>query len=224
MSVVGGQVLPIYFVADESGSMGSVVGEMNVGLRSLHDALQLESMAAAKVRFGIIGFDDAAVCHLDLCDLRTLDKMPTLSARGSTAYTAAFRDLRSRIDRDVTRLKSEGYAVHRPAVFFLSDGQPDADGWESALAELKSESFKRRPNIVAFGIGGADPATIVKVASKPEFAFQAAVGSDTGVAIAKFLETLTNSVVSSGQALASGKGELPIEKPDGFVMAVDLLD
>ena len=39
---------------------------------------------------------------------------------------------------------------------------------------------------------------------------------------AEFLKALTQSVVSSGQALASGQAELPVEKPKDFIsLAVD---
>lgn len=221
-----GSLLPIYFVADESGSMSNDIAELNRGLSSLLDALHSETMAAAKVRFCILGFADDTVCHLPLSDLRNLESLPTLSTRGNTSYRSAFETLRSKIPTDVAALKAEGYLVNRPAVFFLSDGHPNADSeesWKTALEALKANTFRERPNILAFGIGQADPSIILTVASKQDFAFQAAAGTDTGVAIAKFCEALTQSVVNSAQALAGGKAELQGEKPEGFKMAIDLI-
>ena len=75
-----GVILPIYFVADESGSMGRHIGELNRGLLSLQDALQRESFAAAKVRFSVIGFSDEAFTYLEPADLRTAPQLPELTA------------------------------------------------------------------------------------------------------------------------------------------------
>lgn len=225
MSEPAGNVLPIYFVADESGSMADQIDELNAGLASLLDAMAMQSVAAAKIRLSVVGFSDDAVCHLPVSDLREVERMPRLAVRGSTSYVAAFEYLRRTIPTDIATLRSAGYAVHRPAVFFLSDGLPnDGDQWEASLARLTGPDFPQRPNIVAFGIGTADPKVIVAIASKPDFAFQAAAGSDTGLAIAKFSEALTHSIVTSGQSLASGQAELQGTRPEGFVMAIDLLD
>jgi uncharacterized protein YegL len=211
-----GTILPVYFVADESNSMSEVVGELNNGLRSLLDRLQSEAMAASKVRFSVIGFADDAVCYLPPTDLRQVEVMPTVKVRGSTSFAAAFNELTTRIPADVHALKAQGYLVNRPSVFFLTDGAPNqGDNWEAALAQLGA--IPARPNILAFGIGQADANVIRKVASKPEYAFIAAAGSDTGEAISKFIKALTQSVVSSGSAVASGQASLPVEKPGGFI-------
>lgn len=218
-----GNVLPIYFVADESGSMIDDMEDLNVGLSVLLDTLHAESMAAAKVRFSVIGFGTDAAVYLHAVDLREIDEMPKLQTRGMTNYSTAFNTLRTAIPDDVDRLKSEGYLVNRPAVFFLSDGVP-TDDWEESLHQLTSESFKYRPNILAFGIGSANGEIIKQVATSPEYAFIAADGTDTGKAITEFVKALTQSVVSSAQALGTGSAELPIEKPDGFIsLSVDTL-
>jgi len=217
-------VLPIYFVADESLSMKPVTGKLNEGLRSLLDTLHAESFAAAKVRLAILGFSDTAKCHLEPSDLRHVTRMPELGAYNSTSYESAFRELRRRIPGDVATLKREGYLVNRPAVFFLSDGEPNAnEPWREILEELKKPEFRERPNILAFGIGQADPNVIREVASREEYALVAAEGSDVGRAVAEFIVALTQSIVSSGQALGAGKAELQMEKPEGFKLAVDLL-
>lgn len=114
-----GTVLPVYFVADESGSMTQNITELNAGLVTLQDSLQKESFAAAKVRFSVIGFSDTARTYLEPSDLRALPAMPILQARGMTSYASAFNELTTRVNQDVPTLKSQGFAVNRPAVFFL---------------------------------------------------------------------------------------------------------
>ena len=217
-------VLPIYFVADESGSMANHIGELNAGLTSLLNKLQTEAMAASKVRFCIIGFADDAQCYLEPSDLREVEQMPQLTDRGSTSYAAAFGELYRRIPHDVAKLKSQNYRVNRPAVFFLTDGQPNTgDTWEGPYDDLTSPTFGPHPNILAFGIGDVQASTIKRLATRPEYAFIAAAGVDTGNAIAKFIKALTQSVINSGSALAGGQAsQLPIEQPEGFLsLAVD---
>lgn len=218
-----GTVLPVYFVADESGSMAPNISELNQGLLSLQDALQKESFAAAKVRFAIIGFAEDARTYLQPADLRMLEGMPTLQARGTTSFKAAFDELNNRLSADVPALKTQGFAVNRPAVFFLTDGTPtEPEGaWHSARQNLLSQPY--RPNILAFGIGDADAETIKQVATNERYAFIAAKGQDTGHAITEFITSLTQSVISSGQALTDGSAELQMEKPEGFSLAVDIL-
>ena len=190
---------------------------------SLLAALQVESFAAAKVRFSVIGFSGDASTYLPMADLRTLTAMPVLNARGLTSYQAAFDQLGYRISVDVAALKAQGYTVNRPAAFFLTDGVPnDNEDWRSARNYLLSQAAA--PNILAFGIGDANAATITEVSTKPDtYAFIAARGVDTGTAIAEFITSLTQSVISSGRALGSGAGQLQMDKPEGFSLAVDFV-
>jgi uncharacterized protein YegL len=218
-----GKILPIYFVADESGSMGRHIGELNKGLLSLQDALQRESSAAAKVRFSVIGFSDDAFTYLEPADLRTAPQLPELSAHGSTSYCAAFEQLAYRISVDLPRLKGHGFSVYRPVVFFLTDGAPtDREDWRAVRARLLDQPAA--PNILSFGIGEADPAVVGEIATKQEFALVADRHMDTGAAITEFLTSLTQSVISSGNAVASGSAELQFDKPEGFTLAVDLIE
>jgi len=201
--------------------MAPFVAQLNEGLDSLLKELHKESMAAAKVRFAIIGFNDTARCHLPPSDLRDVDSMPDLSAYNSTSFAAAFRELYSRIPTDVSQLKSEGYEVNRPAVFFLTDGVPNpGDNWEAPYAQLTSPEFRPHPNILAFGIGDAEAENIRKIASRREYAFMVAPNVQTGPALVEFAKALTRSVVSSGSAMAKGT-ELQVAKPKDFI-ALDM--
>ena len=138
--------------------MGRNIDELNAGLASLHDALQRESFAAAKVRLSVIGFSETAFTYLEPADLRVLQGMPKLEAQTLTSYAAAFDQLTYRIRVDVPSLKAQGYTVHRPAAFFLTDGLPNGnEDWRSVRANLLAQPAA--PNILAFGIGDADAAT-----------------------------------------------------------------
>src|SRR5436305_2822669 len=104
-----GSILLVYFVADESGSMGRNIDELNAGLSSLHDSLQRESFAAARVRLSVIGFSDTAFTYLEPADLRVLQGMPVLTAQSLTSFAAAFDQLTYRIRVDIPSLKAQGY-------------------------------------------------------------------------------------------------------------------
>jgi uncharacterized protein YegL len=219
-----GNLLPVYVMADESGSMTAVMDQLNDGLRALHEALLGEPMAAAKVRFSVLGFSGTVLEHLRLADLRREDEMPLLTPRSVTNYGAAFEDLARRIPADVDALKGEGFTVHRPAVFFLSDGQPSYDGWQDAHRRLTDRSVTRgAPNIVACGIGAAEAATIRQVATREEYGFMAEAGIEVGAAIATFCTALTKSIVESGRSLGSDQPELVVQRPEGFRLAIDVV-
>jgi uncharacterized protein YegL len=173
-----------------------------------------------KVRFGIITFADTAQTRLELCELSEELMLPTLAPRGrGTSYAAALEALHQAIPADIALLKGSGYQVHRPTVFFLSDGQPTEreEKWRARLEELTDKSFKQRPNILAFGVGDADPRVIQRVASSRRYAFMMSEGVSTAGAIAEFAGSMLNSMVSSAERLDRGERTIEFEKPEGFV-------
>jgi uncharacterized protein YegL len=220
-----GQLLPVYVVLDESDSMSPNIDELNQGLRSLHSALLLEPMAAAKVRMTILGFSDTVIVRLRRADLRAVDHLEPVRTRTDTRYGGVFADLLTRIPSDVALLRQEGYAVHRPAVFFLSDGQPtDEPSWRAAHAKLVDRRrIAAAPNIIACGIGKARPSTILAVATSSQFAFVTIPGAAIGAAVAKFCAALVRSLVQSVTSLQTAHPELYVERPEGFHLAIDIL-
>jgi uncharacterized protein YegL len=220
-----GNLLPVYVLADESYSLLDHAEDLNHGLVSLYEALRAEPMIAAKVRLSILGFSDDVEVRLALADLRDVENVPELRIRNNTNYQAVFTDLLTRIPQDVEMLKSSDYLVHRPAVFFLSDGQPNDDSnWLEPRERLINRTITpAAPNIVAFGIGEVKSKTIRQVATDDKFAFLAMPGTDIGTAIAKFFVALTHSIVQSGSSLTSPNPELVVEKPEGFRMAIDIV-
>ncbi len=221
LDTVIGQVLPMYFVGDESHSMaGAPIEAVNQGLVDLRDEVAKHPLIGKKVRFGIITFADTAQTRLELSELSEELLLPTLAPRGrGTSYASAFEALRHTIPADIALLKSGGYQVHRPSVFFLSDGQPTdkEDNWRARLEELKDPGFAQRPNMLAFGVGDADPKVIQQLASAPRYAFMMTDGVSTAGAISEFAASMLNSMVSSAERLDRGEQTVEFEKPEGFV-------
>ncbi|MEU3494040.1 vWA domain-containing protein [Kitasatospora cineracea] len=223
MAETRGVLLPAYVLADESASMGPYRKELSDGLVSLCEGLRAEPMIAAKLRLAVLGFSDTVQVRLAVADMRTETTLPEVVIRGSTRYGAVFEDLLQRIPTDVQWLRGQGYKVHRPVVFFLSDGQPtDGSGWRRAHGELVDRTrTPTAPNIIACGIGDAQARTMLEVATRQEFAFVARSGTDIGQAIAEFFQSLTASLVASGHALNSAEPQLVVNRPDRFTMAID---
>ncbi len=216
-----GQVLPMYFVGDESHSMsGDPIAAVNQGLVDLRDEVAKHPLIGKKVRFGIITFADTAETRLQLSELSEDLVLPTLAPRGrGTSYASALEALRQTIPADVALLKGSGYQVHRPSVFFLSDGQPTekADKWRTRLADLRDPGFRERPNVLAFGVGDADPEVIRELATSPRYGFMMTTGASTAGAIAEFATSMLNSMVASAERLDRGEQTIEFEKPEGFV-------
>jgi uncharacterized protein YegL len=222
------QLLPFYLLADQSGSMESDIEFLTGGLQDLVDEARSNSLAYSKIRLTVLGFGSSVTTHLELADLRRVEQMPVLRATDEyTRYDLAFEDLRIRIERDIDLIKGANNSALRPAVFFLTDGKPNPPDqpWREALATLQDEGFRRRPNVVAFGVRDADPDIIRAIATRPDWAFvtRERQPASTAEALRSFIETFAHTVVSTGSNLASGKAELPVSAPRGF-MSLDSID
>lgn len=225
MADIKGQLLPVYIAADESGSMEPQAGELDAGMTSLHRALRGDPMVAAKMRLTVLGFSDRVSLRLPLADIRETPTPPRMRIGGTTSYRAVFEDLIRRIPADVEALKKQDYIVHRPVVFFLSDGAPNqGEDWTTPHATLTNRATTQSaPNIIACGVGDADAATILKVATQSQFAFVSMPGADIGAAISKFFIALTTSIVVSVPTFSTQNPTLVIDRPEQFTMAIDVV-
>ena len=216
-----GKLLPFYLVVDVSWSMmeGDRLASANRMMTSVLDALSKAPILGDKVRFALIDFSGDAQVRLPLCDLLGGDvHLPNLTARQTgTSYAAAFQLLRSEIESNVTQLRADGYAVHRPAVFFLSDGAPTdpSDLWRAEFAALTmydpatKQGFSKFPNFVPCGVADADPQVLrglihPSTGNKQMQMYLMDEGEDPGKAISKVAEVLISSMLQSGASMAQG--------------------
>jgi uncharacterized protein YegL len=211
---MGDYILPFYLVCDQSGSMDSSIEILNNALRQTHDSIASNPIVADRTRFSIIGFAEDAEVLLYLSDLSEITEMPILRARLTTDYGAVFRLLKATIESDVALLTADGHRPYRPAVFFLSDGQPTDDLWRPAFHELIDDSWRYHPNLVAFGFGDAEPAIISEVGTFR--AFIASGETTPGAALVEFANTLTKSIVKSGVLMAEDGPVMP-SRVEGFI-------
>lgn len=213
-------VLPFYVVCDQSLSMPNHLDALNAGLTELRRAVGVNPVVADRTRFCLIGFSGSAEVLQPLSPLSEISELAGLPARAETNFGAAFTTLRRTIERDIAALAGKSRTVHRPAVFFLSDGQPtDPATWPAAYAALTDPAWSARPDMIAFGIGDADPVTIARIGTLRAFT----VADDTapGTALDEFARAVTSSIVRSGGS-TGGAGEVRLRVPErvsGFTIA-----
>ncbi|WBB80601.1 VWA domain-containing protein [Micromonospora sp. WMMD882] len=212
MDQSGAKLLPFYLVIDVSWSM-SLAGKLdaaNAIMPAIVDALAQQPILVDKVRFGLIDFSDDARVRLPLCDLLDPDlTLPALSVRGGTSFAAAFTLLRREIEANVAQLKADQYVVHRPVVWFISDGEPTDDDpvWRAAFQELTSS--KAYPNVIPCGVDQADVNVMGSLIHPSSGAKKMALYMmdptfQPAKAITSMAEVLISSMIQSGHSLASG--------------------
>ena len=158
-------VYPIYFVCDESASMaGASIEAVNDGIVELYKQIVCDPVFDERIRVGIFAFNDSARVLLPLTQLSNVIAMPVCVASGSTSYANVFKLLRNELEKDLDVLKQQ-FDVSRPLIFFFSYGTPNSnDNWRDELNKLIDPTFKFSPNIMSFGVQGADKSVIAEVA------------------------------------------------------------
>lgn len=230
-------LLPFYVLVDVSYSMLTpeiIDGKTVTGMEAVNEItpqvfnlFREQPQLRDQARFGIVDFAGTASTPLALCDPMTSPGAPTLTPRqDGTSYATAFRALRERIEEDVAHLKADGNNVYRPAVFFLTDGEPNpGDPYETAWNELVDEQFRARPNFVPFGIREAEKSVLDRFARyktkaredgsvPPAAAFMARDGVPVVRAIEGMVDLLLQSILASDpQAVSHNGGNIVLPSP-----------
>jgi len=147
------------------------IDQINRIFPEIHRQIASDPIMSDRIRFGIIEFSDTANELLQISNLSDLGSMPSLlPAEGLSNYGEAFNLLRVVIARDIANLKSLGLRVYRPAVFFITDGDP-TDDWVSNHRALTDKTLNpHAPNLFAVGVEGSNPTIIGNLSSgKPIF-------------------------------------------------------
>ncbi|MFJ6675955.1 hypothetical protein ACIQMJ_33060 [Actinosynnema sp. NPDC091369] len=177
-------VLPCYLVCDVSLSMTDHLGEVNAGLREFRGAVHADPSAAALTRVCVVGFAAAATVLQPLRPAAELTELSASRPRTGTNFGPAFALLRETISHDVRALKADRLRVHRPVVFFTSDGRPTDPGvWPAAFAALADPGWSSRPTVVAYGLGAVDRDTLDRIGTSRVFLGQDGIRLGTALAV-----------------------------------------
>ena len=199
----GAQALPLYFVCDEGSSMtDAAIDAVNVGIREMVREIQGDPLVDSKAHVSVIIFSDVAEVVLPLSHLSNVSQIPgCVRSINPSSFKNVFRLLKSQIEMDYVSLKGHGFNVRRPYVFFMSVGKPRPEDWRTPLGQLTDAKFRFRPNIVTFGMPGADPSVIKEVSTpvgtglgkKQSFAFLAQDGVNPGDALREIMKWTVHS-------------------------------
>lgn len=199
----GQKIFPVFLVIDTSWSMaGRRLDAAQTMAPALLDVCLEDPTIRDKVRVELIEFNASATVVVPAAKASDVRTIPPLRASGGTAYSSAFSLLRQRIEEVCREVIADGFKVLRPAVFFISDGEPtdsarDRDG---AFAALVDQDFAFRPNICMFGVGEADQESIAGYKSGKGVAIH--IPGDAARALAGIVPVITSSVI----ATAGGRG------------------
>ncbi|MSZ18136.1 MAG: hypothetical protein F2612_00555 [Actinobacteria bacterium] len=176
------------------------IAAMNQALPDIHAEIASDPLISDICLIGLITFAETAEELMQLTNLRNVAAMPGLEARGPSKYGPVFTLLREVIERDVENLKFYGVKVIRPAVFFLTAGEPTDDpDWEDSYRSLMDkQAFRKYPNVIAFGVHGASASTIGKIGTVG--AFIGGNGVAPADSLSEIMRSLTRSVTYSGPA------------------------
>jgi uncharacterized protein YegL len=222
-------VFPFYLCLDVSASMaGEPIDSVNRQMPQLRSAIGEDPAIAEVIRLAVVTFSDVARTVLALSDLSLVEAIPTLESEGRTSYSAAFDHLRRTIEGDYHSSRAQGERWYRPAVVFISDGQPtdSPETWKAAHRRLVAPEWRRRPNLLSFGFGAADAEVLADVSErKPNRAFIASEGAEPSAIIPELVAGLISSIVSSSASVYNGAAQVvPPDLPSMTAIPVDQLD
>ncbi|WP_410564496.1 vWA domain-containing protein [Amycolatopsis sp. cmx-4-61] len=207
------EVLPCYLACDVSLSMADHIEELNAGLREFRGAVHADTAVAGRVLCSVIGFAETPQVVQPLFPMDDLTTMPAPGACAGTNFGPVFTFLRGVIEGDVRALQAHRLRVHRPMVFFLSDGQPtDPVTWPAAFASLTDPDWMCSPRMVTFGLGDADQEALARIGTFRSYLGRDGVRMGTAL-IASVMHVLSTSCPPAGRTL-SGK-EMPWRRTEG---------
>jgi uncharacterized protein YegL len=216
----GYRVLPCYLAIDTSSSMnGKPIDDINVELPRLVAKMRTEVLLAEICQVGLVTFDGEATTKVKLAEVMDM-KVPSLSARvPRTNYAAVFNLLRERLAEDLYELYITGRRPYRPAVFFLSDGHPNAADWLQPLERLTDRSeFYGAPNIVAFGFGDANEQIVTRIGTRGAYMKDqdGAPSARLDEFMSFLLSSLTRSIDANREETDDDILTLPAQAPSGW--------
>lgn len=140
-------------LADVSGSMqGEPIEALERGFAAFTDYLHNETLASKRVEVAVVTFGTAATVLVPMQEARTLQPAP-FTATGTTNMAAGIHLALDIIEDRKHAYKAAGLQYYRPWILLLTDGKPNIDGFEDAVARLNQAENARGVTVFAVGAG-----------------------------------------------------------------------
>jgi uncharacterized protein YegL len=213
------RIFPVYIIVDESPDDQVYFETLNRTIRSLPSNLAVHTEIVNAMRLAVVGYASDIDPRMPLNSVAEGSFVPELTPHSGSRLGIVFEYLRGRIIEDVERNKSAGRTVGRPVIYLLSASAPaDSPAWQAHYQKLIDRSdFPAAPNIVACGIGGADPGVIRAITSHPQSTgWVADPAMSMSEAVARYAAFVPRSIAALGRAHITGRPDAMWEAPDGF--------
>jgi uncharacterized protein YegL len=190
--------LPVYILADCSGSMGGdPIESVKQGIRTLHSNLMGDPSAVESAYLSVITFDHDARQLAPLTEVAAFQP-PNLQASGPTSLGAALRVLLECIDREVRKTAAEQKGDWKPLIFLLTDGAP-TDAWQASADEFKR---RRVGNLIAVACGEQSDPTVLKSITETVLIMK----DMSPDAFSQFFKWVSASVTQTSQKIGTAPG------------------
>ncbi len=140
-------------LADVSGSMqGEPIAALERGFAAFTEYLHNEALASKRVEVAVVTFGTVATVLVPMQEARALQ--PVQFTAGGTTNLAAGINLALDIIEDRKHAyKVAGLQYYRPWILVLTDGKPNLDGFDAAVARLNAAETAKGVTVFAVGAG-----------------------------------------------------------------------
>lgn len=140
-------------LADVSGSMqGEPIAALERGFAAFTEYLHNEALASKRVEVAVVTFGTVATVLVPMQEARSLQPVP-FTAGGTTNLGAGINLALDILEDRKHAYKVAGLQYYRPWILVLTDGKPNLDGFDAAVARLNAAETAKGVTVFAVGAG-----------------------------------------------------------------------
>ena len=140
-------------LADVSGSMqGEPIAALERGFAAFTHYLHNESLASKRVEVAVVTFGTVATVLVPIQEARSLTPVQ-FTAGGTTNLAAGINLALDMLEDRKGAYKMAGLKYYRPWILVLTDGKPNLEGFDQAVARLNAAESARGVTVFAVGAG-----------------------------------------------------------------------
>ncbi|RDH76829.1 VWA domain-containing protein [Mycolicibacterium moriokaense] len=140
-------------LVDVSGSMqGEPIAALERGFAAFTQYLHNETLASKRVEVAVVTFGTVATVLVPMQEARSLQPA-RFTASGTTNMSAGIHLTLDIIEDRKYAYKAAGLQYYRPWILVLTDGKPNIDGFDEAVARLNAAESARGVTVFPVGAG-----------------------------------------------------------------------
>jgi uncharacterized protein YegL len=140
-------------LCDVSASMGGQpIGALEHGFAAFVHYLHNDALASKRVEVAVVTFGSAATVLVPVQEARLLQPVG-FRASGTTNMAAGIHLALDILEDRKQAYKAAGLQYYRPWILLLTDGRPNSDGFDAAVARLNAAESARGVTVFAVGAG-----------------------------------------------------------------------